>query len=77
MLSGSGLVYISTASLLAQLVKNPPAVQETQVRSLVGKIPGEGNGTSLQYSCLEDPMDRGAWLAAVHGVTESGTRLSD
>ena len=38
---------------------------------------GEGNGTPLQYSCLEDPMDRGAWWAAVHGVTKSWTRLSD
>ena len=39
--------------------------------------PGEGNGTPLQYSCLENPMDRGAWCAAVHGVTRSRTRLSD
>ena len=38
---------------------------------------GEGNGTSLQNSCLENPMDRGAWMAAVHGVTEGRTRLSD
>ena len=38
---------------------------------------GEGNGTPLQYSCLENPMDRGAWRAAVHGVTESQARLSD
>ena len=38
---------------------------------------GEGNGTPLQYSCLENPMDRGAWKAAVHGVTKSRTRLSD
>ena len=37
----------------------------------------EGNGTPLQYSCLENPMDRGAWWAAVHGVTESWTQLSD
>ena len=37
----------------------------------------EGNGTPLQYSCLEDPMDRGAWWAAVHGVAKSQTRLSD
>ena len=38
---------------------------------------GEGNGTPLQYSCLENPMDGGAWLAAVHGVAKSRTRLSD
>ena len=37
----------------------------------------EGNGTPLQYSCLENPMDRGAWQAEVHGVTKSRTRLSD
>ena len=38
---------------------------------------GEGNGTPLQYSCLENPMDGGAWWAAVHGVARSRTRLSD
>ena len=38
---------------------------------------GEGNGTPLQYSCLENPMDRGAWQAAVHGVAEGRTWLSD
>ena len=38
---------------------------------------GEGNGTPLQYSCLENSMDGGAWWVAVHGVTESWTRLSD
>ena len=38
---------------------------------------GEGNGTPLQYSCLENPMDGGAWKAAVHGVAESRARLSD
>ena len=37
----------------------------------------EGSGTPLQHSCLENPMDRGAWWAAVHGVTKSRTRLSD
>ena len=38
---------------------------------------GEGNGIPLQYSCLENPMDRGAWWAAVHGVTKRRTQLSD
>ena len=38
---------------------------------------GEGDGTPLQYSCLENPMDGGAWKAAVHGVAQSRTRLSD
>ena len=38
---------------------------------------GEGNGTPLQYSCLENPMDGGAWKAVVHGVAEGRTRLSD
>ena len=40
-------------------------------------IQGEGNGTPLQYSCLENPMDGGAWWTAVHGVAKSRTRLSD
>ena len=38
---------------------------------------GEGNGTPLQYSCLENPMDGGAWKAAVHGVAEGWTQLND
>ena len=42
-----------------------------------GKSPGEGNGNPLQYSCLENPMDRGAWLATVHRVAKSRTRLSN
>ena len=42
-----------------------------------GRSPGEGNGNPLQYSCLENPMDGGAWSASVHGVTKSQTRLSD
>ena len=42
-----------------------------------GRSPGEGNGNPLQYSCLENPMDGGAWWAAVPGVTKSRTRLSD
>ena len=42
-----------------------------------GRSPGEGNGNLLQYSCLENPMDRGAWWAVVHGVAKSQIRLSD
>ena len=39
----------------------------------LGRSPGEGNGNPLQYSCLENPMDGGAWYATVHGVTKSWT----
>ena len=42
-----------------------------------GRSPGEGHGNSLQYACLENPKDRGAWRATVHGVTKSWTQLSD
>ena len=37
-----------------------------------GRSPGDGNGYPLQYSCLENPVDRGAWWATIHGVTKSG-----
>ena len=43
----------------------------------LGRSPGEGNGHPLQYSCLENPMDGGAWWATVHGVTKNQTQLSD
>ena len=43
----------------------------------LGRYPGEGNGNPLQYSCLENSMDGGAWWATVHGVTKSQTQLSD
>ena len=42
----------------------------------LGRSPGEGNGNPLQYSCLENPKDRGAWWATVQGVAKSQTRLS-
>ena len=42
-----------------------------------GRSPGDGNGYALQYSCVENPMDRGAWQATVHGVAKSWTGLSD
>ena len=51
-------------------------MQETQVRSLGREdSPGEGNGNPLQYSCLENPMDRGAWRATVHGISRVGRDL--
>ena len=71
------------ASLVAQMVKNLPAIQETWVRSHLDLIPGlgispgEGNGNPLQYSCLENSMNRRAWWATVHGVAKNRTRLSD
>ena len=42
-----------------------------------GRSPGEGNGNAFQYSCLENPMDRGAWWATVHGVAKSQIQLSN
>ena len=66
------------ASLVAQMVKSLPAVQETWVQSLGWEdLPGEGNGNPLQDSCLENPMDRGAWWTTIHGVTKSQTQLSN
>ena len=59
--------------LVAQTVNHLLTLQETQVRSLGREDPGERNGNPLQYSCLENPMDRGAWWAVVHGVAKSRT----
>ena len=61
----------------AQTVKNLLAMWETQVQSLDWKDPpGEGNSCPLQYSCLENPMIRGAWPSTVYGVPKSQTPLS-
>ena len=60
------------------VVKDPPA--NTGGSGSIpgsGRSPGEGNGNSLRYSCLENPVDREAWCATVHGVTKSWTELSD
>ena len=69
----------SITSQVALVVKNLPA-NAGDVRDLVlipgsGRFPGGGHGNPLQYSCLENPMNREAWQATVHGVTKSQTRL--
>ena len=57
----------------------PPAkLEDVRDMSLIpelGRSPGEGHGDPLQYSCLENPMDKGAWQVTVHGVAQSRTRL--
>ena len=65
---------LRVAYLVVQMVKNLPAMQETWVQSLGQEdSPREGNGNPLQFSCLGNPMDRGAWRATVHGVAKSQT----
>ena len=51
--------------------------EDPSLISVLGRSPGEGNGNPLQYSCLENSMDRGAWRATVHGGCESQTQLSN
>ena len=74
------IIIINRAFLVVQLVKMPPAKQKTACSAgdlglIYGlrRSPGEGNGNPLQYSCLENPVDRGAWQAAVHKVAQSRT----
>ena len=62
---------------VATVVKNPPAnagdARDAGLITGSGRSPGEGHGNPLQYSCLENPVDRGAWWATVCGVTKSQT----
>ena len=71
------MIWVSQVVLV---VKNLPAnaggVRDKGLIPGLGRFPGGGNGYPLQYSYLENPMDRGAWLATVHGVAQSWTRLS-
>ena len=68
------------ASQAVPVVKNPPAnagdIRDASSNPGLGRSPGGGRGNPLQYSCLENPMDSGAWWATVHGVTKSQTHLA-
>ena len=72
-------VIVTAQSLVALVVKSPTASagDEREVGSIpgLGRSPGGGHGNPLQYSCLGNPMDRGAWRATVHRVAKSWTRL--
>ena len=59
------------------MIKNPPAnAGDVDLIPRLGRSPGGGNGSPFQYSCLENPMGRGAWQTTVQGVTKSRTQLS-
>ena len=74
---GEGIGYplqYSWASLVAQTVKNPPTMWETWFQSLGWEdLLEKGHGNPVQYSCLENTMDRGAWQVKIHGVAKSQT----
>ena len=75
-----GCLSLPNPEPVEAVVKNPPAsVGEAGDMDLtpgLGRYCGEGNGNSPQYSCLENPKDRGAWRATVHGVAKSWTWLN-
>ena len=77
--SGEFFFFPHWAPYVARVVKNLPAhageVRDTGSIPGWGRSPEGGHGNPLQYSCLENPMDKGAWYATVHGVTKNGTRL--
>ena len=70
--------FVGLGFLGGSVVKNLPAnAGDAGLIPGLARFPGEGNSHSLQYSCLENPMDRGIWWATVHGAAKSPTRLSD
>ena len=75
---GSGLVCVAPGFPGGSVVKNLPAnTGDAGLIPGLGRSPGGGNGNPHQYSCLKNPMDRGAWRATVRGVAKSRTRLSE
>ena len=77
-----GFIFLSFILKIIMYLKPGPYYQIPLSLSMgiseeVALLLGEGNGNPLQYSCLENPMDGGAWWAAVHGVAKNRTRLSD
>ena len=70
-------MYIRRASQVVLVVKNLPAnagdIRDVGLIPGSGRSPGGGHGNALQYSCLENPMDKGAWLATVHRIAKSWT----
>ena len=60
---------------VALVVKNPPAIRDASSFPGLGRFPGGGPGNPIQYSCLKNPMDSGAWRARVQGVAKNQTRL--
>ena len=71
------MLMVLWASLVTQMLKSVCSAGDPGLIPGSGRSPGEGNGNPLQYSCLENPMDRGAWQAKVHEVAKSWTRLRD
>ena len=72
------MLFFKKAFPSGSVVKNPPAnAGDSGLIPGLGRSPGEGNGNRLQYSCLENPMDRGAWRAIVMGSQKSWTQLSN
>ena len=72
-------IYCTWAFQMALVVKlaNARNIRDVDSNPRLGRFPGGGHGNPLQYSCLENPMDRGAWKATVHGVTKCQTGLSN
>ena len=76
-LGGIQLMCILVDAVLNHLPASAGDVGDVGLIFGLGRSPGVGNGTPLQYSCPENPTDRGAWRATVHGVAKSQTRLSN